>query len=601
MRRLHVVNGGDPSDDALEALMAVSVSLSSSTNSIFAYGAGVSTNAGIPDFRSSSSGIYATTSSSSSTRSTGSTNCSIKDLFSYSSLIKPETRASHLEFMANLHQQTSTVAPTPRGSPTVFHDFLRRVDEMEKLLRAYSQNVDGFEGDAGLGYVNFDNFAEDGKGKGSSSGRGSINDAGDDSASDYDDSSSRKGPPLKRRKRSSTCSISCDVESTRWTKIPRSQKVVAMHGSLRSVVCSACGWKGEWDSRISRKFGKGRRIDCPRCEERSNLRLSASKRPLPPSSLSFLRPNLLLYDDPSSTHSSHLAALSSLSAHDLSSNPDFLLVAGTSLQIPGFKQLVKDFAREVKANGGVRVLVNREAVAASWDEVFDFEFRMDADAFARTILSNLEALLPSPRTAAFAPSMSSTSLSSTSTSVTDPRQTPSPPRPSPFLIPTIPSQLPTPSPTPSLASHLALKSSPSFFAPSNWAPPTSTSTSTSVPSPPCIVAKSCPLVEESHLPSPPPTSSPIRSRSNTQLQTRPLKIFAATDDFSCLVSSSGDVPGAFDFDAEAEEEEEKEEEEEEKPILEERIYTVKESRSLVEELMRQAHEIWKEGEARRQW
>jgi hypothetical protein len=48
MRQLHVVDGVHPSDEALEALMGVSISILESRNGIVQVGAGISTNAGIP-------------------------------------------------------------------------------------------------------------------------------------------------------------------------------------------------------------------------------------------------------------------------------------------------------------------------------------------------------------------------------------------------------------------------------------------------------------------------------------------------------------------------------------------------------------------------
>jgi len=294
--------------------------------------------------------------------------------------------------MANLHEKGAEVTLREDGAPTVFHALMKRLDEMDKLLRIYSQNVDGFEEKSGLGLVQLEGDQASGKGVSEMTPDPSQ----EDSTSDYEDSLRRR-PLRKRRKRSRTPS-SCSVDSHHWANLPRSQKVVAVHGSLNSVVCAACGWKGDLDERIRRRFGVGKKVSCPRCETRceseklplvklthndlmrciswpaANHRLSASKRPLPPSTLAFLRPALLLYDDPSSLHSSHLSSLSSLSSYDLTEGePDFLLVAGTSLQIPGFKHLVKEFAKAVKANGGICVLVNREPVAAIWDSVFDYE------------------------------------------------------------------------------------------------------------------------------------------------------------------------------------------------------------------------------------
>ena len=96
------------------------------------------------------------------------------------------------------------------------------------------------------------------------------------------------------------------------------------------------------------------------------------KRTTSLSPLAFLRPAVVLYDDPHSSSSSSSSIIASLASTDLINEPDLLLVAGTSLRIPGFKKLVKRFAARVKKGGGLRVLVNREPVGKEWDSVFDY-------------------------------------------------------------------------------------------------------------------------------------------------------------------------------------------------------------------------------------
>lgn len=49
-----------------------------------------------------------------------------------------------------------------------------------------------------------------------------------------------------------------------------------------------------------------------------------------------------------------------------------LLVFGTSLRIPGFKMLVRAFAKTVRKHNGLCVLVNADEVASEWDDVFDY-------------------------------------------------------------------------------------------------------------------------------------------------------------------------------------------------------------------------------------
>lgn len=98
------------------------------------------------------------------------------------------------------------------------------------------------------------------------------------------------------------------------------------------------------------------------------------------------------------------------------SEPACLVVAGTSLRIPGFRSLVKDLSRVVKRNGGWSILVNRENVGKEWDRFFDFHCTLsmlpelltllvltlrrlvpvlgDTEVFANHLTAFLDSLLP---------------------------------------------------------------------------------------------------------------------------------------------------------------------------------------------------------------
>ncbi|GAA6061489.1 hypothetical protein JCM10212_002568 [Sporobolomyces blumeae] len=454
--------------DVLEQLMDVSVRVSESAQVVVLSGAGISTNAGIPDFRSTASGMYHPSSSrpspapsssffESSERSTTTSVPSAKELFSYSSLLNPKTRSDHLEFMADLfercspsEQEATSTSPTSARA-TTFHQLVKRIDDLGRLLRQYTQNVDGFERLAGLSFVDLDHEPDPPPSNQRPSPPTPA--SADDSSSDYETSkaSSSLRRPRKRRRVSRSSSITRDW-ALHYPNLDR-DKVVAMHGNLREVACTSCGWKGPWSDRIQERFRRGEKVGCPRCEDRANVRLSASRRPVPPSSLAFLRPALLLYDDPTSLHSSHLSALSSLSHHDLTRNrPDCLVVAGTSLQIPGFKSLVRDFSREVHANGGVCVLVNREPVAGRWDDVFDYDFRVDTDAFAAVVLGNLDAICPLDRVLTRTSPSENAEFGARSKSLAVVDRTPPNSRRRKRVIPAD-ATLPTPSPTPSRHEH----------------------------------------------------------------------------------------------------------------------------------------------------
>lgn len=56
---------------------------------------------------------------------------------------------------------------------------------------------------------------------------------------------------------------------------------------------------------------------------------------------------------------------------------------GTSLKIPGFKKLVKEFGKVVAGGGKGRViLVNQEAMrTAEWEGIFDYQSKLRSPLF----------------------------------------------------------------------------------------------------------------------------------------------------------------------------------------------------------------------------
>lgn len=107
--------------------------LQRSTKALILTGAGISTGAGIPDFRSTS-GLY-------KTQHRG---LSGKDLFDVSLFQQTEHIAQFARFMAQL-QKLST-----RAQPTRTHRFIQRQLANGRAVRCYTQNIDGLERKSGL-------------------------------------------------------------------------------------------------------------------------------------------------------------------------------------------------------------------------------------------------------------------------------------------------------------------------------------------------------------------------------------------------------------------------------------------------------------------
>lgn len=88
-------------------------------------------------------------------------------------------------------------------------------------------------------------------------------------------------------------------------------------------------------------------IPCPKCVQDAELRVATSARPR---SIGFLRASVILYGE----EHKHGEAIGAVVERDLigrtkDSRVDLLIVAGTTLQIPGVKRIIKEFARVLKS------------------------------------------------------------------------------------------------------------------------------------------------------------------------------------------------------------------------------------------------------------
>ncbi|GME75709.1 unnamed protein product [Ambrosiozyma monospora] len=201
-------------------LQKITKSISKSRKIVTLTGAGISCNAGIPDFRSSQ-GLYKYQDSTSST-------VKGKDLFDISLFRSDETIQVFCKFMESLYSQTL------ESKPTKTHQFINHLKQNKKLMKCYTQNIDGLERQCGL----------------------------------------TTGTDLK------------------W----KDMDVVQLHGDLNKLSCTLCFKNFEWDDENREMLHDGCLPECPACIQKFRQREQEGKR-IGGSFIGNLRPNIVLYGE----------------------------------------------------------------------------------------------------------------------------------------------------------------------------------------------------------------------------------------------------------------------------------------------------------------
>lgn len=241
-------------------------------------GAGISVSAGIPDFRSSS-GLFATLPKEHGLKGSG------KHLFD-ASVYKHDSTTSHFHTMVrDLSHLVKNANPTP------FHHFLASLAKEGRLLRLYTQNVDGLE-------------------------------------------------------------TSMEPLNTVVPLHPKGPwpKTIQLHGGLEKMVCSKCSEISQFDASL---FDGPQAPLCKGCEETDNVRTShAGKRS---HGIGRLRPRMVLYNE----YNPDEEAIANVFRADLRTRPDAVIVVGTSMKIPGVRNMVKDICKITRdRRGGITAWIN---------------------------------------------------------------------------------------------------------------------------------------------------------------------------------------------------------------------------------------------------
>ncbi|KAK5053327.1 hypothetical protein LTR84_002301 [Exophiala bonariae] len=348
--------------------------LAGSHKVIVVTGAGISTSCGIPDFRSKD-GLYniipeqamlptppssqpatptlkrtislieeedfpssqTSTTSTSSRRSSASPSSKLRgqDLFDSRVFQNAASTTVFYRFIASLRQK---IRDEVKATSSV-HKFLRVLRDGGRLMRCYTQNIDGLERREGL-----------------------VTDL-------------TRGKGNKRRFMKKHYEVPRPSHA-QGTDFDGGCEVVQLHGDLEKLRCTMCAAHYEWTDEETEIYLEGAAPNCQKCKAKSEDRKASGKRGL---AMGCLRPNIVLYGEDHPSNS----LLTPLIPFDASCQPEVMIIMGTSLKVFGLQKIVREFAKSVHAhkNGKGRVIfVNRTRPADSvWEGIIDDFVSMDCD------------------------------------------------------------------------------------------------------------------------------------------------------------------------------------------------------------------------------
>lgn len=264
-----------------------------------------------------------------------------KDFFSSDVWNDPTSTSTFYSFIASLRKKIRDEVEQVAAA----HHFIKTLRDCRRLVRCYTQNIDGLETRVGL-------CADLNRGKGS---RGRF---------------ARKSMELPRSRANSLPGGVADGGC----------EIVQLHGDLRSMRCELCRTICEFDRSQESLLLNGMAPECHFCRSKDRGRRDQGKRG---TTIGSLRPNIVLYGE---EHPS-ADAIGEITTHDLALFPDMLLILGTSLHVHGLKILVKEFAKAVHSGaGGKVVFVNLTKPSESvWKGIIDYWVAMDCDEWIRSL------------------------------------------------------------------------------------------------------------------------------------------------------------------------------------------------------------------------
>ncbi|KAH9213266.1 DHS-like NAD/FAD-binding domain-containing protein, partial [Leptodontidium sp. 2 PMI_412] len=316
---------GPDSDPELQEVADV---MGNSRKVVVVTGAGISTNCGIPDFRSEN-GLYSLIQAHLN-RFPTLPNLKGRDLFDSMVWQDAFTTSIFYMFISSLRQKVKNVAST-----TESHKFLRILRDGGRLVRNYSQNIDLLEEREGL-------------------------------CTDLSKGTGSKG---------------------RFSRRGGGCESVTLHGSLERLRCSICNTKSDWDGegRIATTLA-GSAPDCPTCQTQSNKRAGNGRRKL---AVGRLRPDIVLYGE-EHPNANLIAPLVThdlaLGPDVLLIMGTSLKVHGLKIMVKEFAKAVHS------KGGKVVFVNNTKPSESTWGDVIDYWVQWDCDQWVLDLKDRREDL-----------------------------------------------------------------------------------------------------------------------------------------------------------------------------------------------------------------
>lgn len=141
---------------------------------------------------------------------------------------------------------------------------------------------------------------------------------------------------------------------------PKLPRCVPLHGTLANLECTRCSYSQPLRDAIPLP---PEMLPCPSCEDAWEERVESSQRPR---SIGFLRASVLLYGE----EHRHGDSIGAVVERDLlgrlkDERMDLLIVAGTTLQIPGVKRMIKEFAKALRTQPTTKKKMPRKSSSAA--------------------------------------------------------------------------------------------------------------------------------------------------------------------------------------------------------------------------------------------